>query len=188
MFPDSSRFAYEFLAQVSLPDTIYYCDLQLTKDGVGFCQTELKLDNSTNVADLFPQGEKTYNVNGKDVRGWFSIDYIADDLLPNATCKSIFSLVVHTLRKVLLQNEFQVLKPFWFLSLSLAAIQNVLTRPNAFDGQPMLLVEDVTGITKPPPKVWLNVQVSFLLCLFILKLQESNSHNVQIIFYLVFAA
>ncbi|KAL2929946.1 Glycerophosphodiester phosphodiesterase GDPDL7, partial [Bienertia sinuspersici] len=124
LFPDSSRFAYEFVSQMSLPDTIFYCDLQLTKDGVGFCQTELKLDNSTNIAVLFPQGQKTYNVNGKDVRGWFSIDYTADELLANVTSNA----------------------------------QSVLTRPNAFDGQQLLLVEDVTGITKPPPPVWLNVQ------------------------------
>ncbi|KMT03575.1 hypothetical protein BVRB_8g192510 [Beta vulgaris subsp. vulgaris] len=123
LFPDSSRFAYDFVGQVSLPDSILYCDLQLTKDGVGFCQSELKLDNSTNIALLFPKGQKSYNVNGKDVRGWFAIDYLADALLPNLT-----------------------------------SAQNVLTRPNAFDGQPLLLVEDVTSISKPPPRVWLNVQ------------------------------
>lgn len=88
LFPDSSRFAYDFVGQVSLPDSILYCDLQLTKDGVGFCQSELKLDNSTNIALLFPKGQKSYNVNGKDVRGWFAIDYLADALLPNLTCKS----------------------------------------------------------------------------------------------------
>ncbi|XP_021741895.1 glycerophosphodiester phosphodiesterase GDPDL7-like [Chenopodium quinoa] len=123
LFPDSSRYAYDFVSQVSLPDSIYYCDLQLTKDGVGFCQTELNLDNSTNIANLFPKGQKTYNVNGKDMRGWFAIDYFADQLLPNLT-----------------------------------SVQNVLTRPNAFDGQQLLIVEDVTSISKPPPRVWLNVQ------------------------------
>uniref|UniRef100_A0A803N884 glycerophosphodiester phosphodiesterase n=1 Tax=Chenopodium quinoa TaxID=63459 RepID=A0A803N884_CHEQI len=123
LFPDSSRYAYDFVSQVSLPDSIYYCDLQLTKDGVGFCQTALNLDNSTNIANLFPKGQKTYNVNGKDIRGWFAIDYFADQLLPNLT-----------------------------------SVQNVLTRPNAFDGQELLLVEDVTSISKPPPRVWLNVQ------------------------------
>ncbi|KNA03341.1 hypothetical protein SOVF_210130 [Spinacia oleracea] len=106
-----------------MPNSIFHCDLQLTKDSVGFCQTELNLDNSTNIAQVFPQGQKTYKVNGKDVRGWFAIDYFADQLLPNVT-----------------------------------SVQNVLTRPNAFDGQPLLLVEDVTSISKPPPRVWLNVQ------------------------------
>ncbi|XP_074281238.1 glycerophosphodiester phosphodiesterase GDPDL7-like [Silene latifolia] len=123
LFPDSSRLAYEFLPAFSLPDTIYYCDLQLTKDSVGFCQTELKLDNSTNIAVIFPQGHKTYNVNGKDVHGWFALDYLADELLPNVTLA-----------------------------------QNVLSRPFAFDEQAILLVEDVSGLTKPPPRVWLNVQ------------------------------
>ncbi|KAL9223915.1 hypothetical protein vseg_000007 [Gypsophila vaccaria] len=123
LFPDSSRFAYEFVPPFSLHDTIYYCDLQLTKDGVGFCQTELRLDNSTNVALIFPQGRKTYNVNGKDVQGWFAIDYFADELLSNITL-----------------------------------VQNILSRPFAFDGQPILLVEDVIGVTKPPPQVWVNVQ------------------------------
>jgi len=36
-----------------------------------------------------------------------------------------------------------------------------MSRPIAFDGQPLLLVENVTGITDPPPIVWLNVEVSF---------------------------
>ncbi|KAK9698015.1 hypothetical protein RND81_08G076800 [Saponaria officinalis] len=123
LFPESSRFAYEFVPPFSLHDTIYFCDLQLTKDGVGFCQTELRLDNSTNIALIFPQGRKTYNVNGKDVQGWFAIDYLADELLFNVTL-----------------------------------VQNVLSRPFAFDGQPILLLEDVSGMTKPPPQLWLNVQ------------------------------
>ncbi|KAH9608084.1 hypothetical protein KSS87_016525 [Heliosperma pusillum] len=123
LFPESSRLAYEFVPSFSLPDTIYFCDLQLTRDGVGFCQTELKLENSTNIAVVFPQGHKTYNVNGKDVHGWFALDYLADELLPNVTLS-----------------------------------QNVLARPFAFDGLPILMVEDILELTKPPPRVWLNVQ------------------------------
>lgn len=89
LFPDSCRFAYDFVPQVSLPDTIFYCDLQLTKDSVGFCQTELRLDNTTSIALVFPQGQKTYLVHGKEVRGWFALDYLANDLLANVTCKSM---------------------------------------------------------------------------------------------------
>jgi len=72
---------------MSLPDTLLHCDLQLTKDSVGFCLSDLRLDNSTNIALLFPEGEKTYVVNGKQVRGWFAIDYFADQLLANVTSK-----------------------------------------------------------------------------------------------------
>ncbi|XP_021774315.1 glycerophosphodiester phosphodiesterase GDPDL7-like [Chenopodium quinoa] len=150
LFPDSSRYAYDFVSQVSLPDSIYYCDLQLTKDGVGFCQTALNLDNSTNIANLFPKGQKTYNVNGKDIRGWFAIDYFADQLLPNLT-----------------------------------SVQNVLTRPNAFDGQELLLVEDVTSISKPPPRVWLNVQIDYILCLFFWQYDLFyNQHKISPALYL----
>jgi hypothetical protein len=87
LFPDSSQFAYQFAMSASLPDVALYCDLQFSSDGMGFCKTGLTLDNSTLIAEVFPKMEKTYKVNGEDVRGWFSLDFTADQLVQNVTCK-----------------------------------------------------------------------------------------------------
>ncbi|KAG0491371.1 hypothetical protein HPP92_004769 [Vanilla planifolia] len=69
----------------SLQDVVLFCDLQLTKDGVGICKTDLRLDNSTNIASVFPKRGNTYQVNGQQVRGWFSVDFTADELFSNVT-------------------------------------------------------------------------------------------------------
>ncbi|KAK6944378.1 Glycerophosphodiester phosphodiesterase domain [Dillenia turbinata] len=88
IFPESSQFAYEFAMQSPVEKLTLWCDLQLTKDGVGFCQSDLRLDNSTSIATVFPNDEKTYNVNGQEVRGWFGVDFLADKLRKEITCKS----------------------------------------------------------------------------------------------------
>ncbi|MCL7051716.1 hypothetical protein MKW94_023766 [Papaver nudicaule] len=85
LFPDSSESAYAIVSSSSLPDTVQFCDVQITKDGVGFCQTEIRLDNSTSIAGVYPKGQKTYNVNGENVRGWFAVDFTADQLFNNVT-------------------------------------------------------------------------------------------------------
>ncbi|CAK9186265.1 unnamed protein product [Ilex paraguariensis] len=85
LFPDSSEYAYRVAKDNSLPGTILFCDLQLTKDSVGICQTELRLDNSTTIRDVFPKGQKTYNVNGQDMSSWFALDYTSDQLFTNVT-------------------------------------------------------------------------------------------------------
>lgn len=75
LFPDSSDFAYQFTKDASSPDTISWCDVQLTKDGIGLCLPDIKLDNCTNISDVFPNGKKTYVINGVSTTGWFSVDY-----------------------------------------------------------------------------------------------------------------
>ncbi|PIA45741.1 hypothetical protein AQUCO_01600175v1 [Aquilegia coerulea] len=85
LFPDSSGFAYDFLKETTLPDTVYYCDLQLSKDGVGFCLHDVTLQNSTNIETIFPKDKKIYDVNGKKVEGWFIIDYTAEGLFHSKT-------------------------------------------------------------------------------------------------------
>ncbi|CAL5021181.1 unnamed protein product [Urochloa decumbens] len=80
LFPDSSDSAYMFVASVSSPDTALWCDVRLTKDGAGICLPSISMDNCTTIADVFPQGKKTYNVNGVSTTGWFSVDYKSTDL------------------------------------------------------------------------------------------------------------
>ncbi|XP_042503859.1 glycerophosphodiester phosphodiesterase GDPDL7-like [Macadamia integrifolia] len=91
IFPDSSSYAYQFAVSTSLPEVILYCDLQLTKDGQGLCQSEIQLDNSTTIASTYPQGGKTYNVNGKDLHGWFALDFTSDLLFNNVTLTQSFA-------------------------------------------------------------------------------------------------
>jgi len=85
LFPASSIIAYEFALFNSLPGTILLCDLQFTRDGQGFCESEIALQNTTNVDDIDPKGQKTYNVNGQEIHGWFGLDYDAVYVLNNVT-------------------------------------------------------------------------------------------------------
>ncbi|KAL7190898.1 hypothetical protein ACSBR2_023049 [Camellia fascicularis] len=84
--------AFQFVKSTSLPNATLFCDLQLTKDSRGICLTSLNLDNSTEISHAFPDGQKTYNVNGQNIQGWFALDYTYDQLYQNASLKQgIFS-------------------------------------------------------------------------------------------------
>ncbi|XP_035822944.1 glycerophosphodiester phosphodiesterase GDPDL3-like isoform X1 [Zea mays] len=45
------------------------------------------MDNCTIIASVFPQGKKTYKVNGVSTAGWFSVDYTSTVLLQNVSLK-----------------------------------------------------------------------------------------------------
>ena len=86
--PESSLPAYTTAQQTSLASTILLCDLQLTKDAQGFCQSSLNLQNATTIATAFPDLKpRTYNINGTNVEGFYGVDFLADDLLKNVFCK-----------------------------------------------------------------------------------------------------
>ncbi|CAD6263397.1 unnamed protein product [Miscanthus lutarioriparius] len=80
LFPDSSEYAYQFALVASSPDTILYCDVRLTKDEIGICLPDIKMDNCTNIPDFYAQGQKRYLVNGVPTSGWFSVDYNGTEL------------------------------------------------------------------------------------------------------------
>ncbi|XP_050212907.1 glycerophosphodiester phosphodiesterase GDPDL6 [Mercurialis annua] len=84
VFPESSDFAIDMTLS-SVPDVVMLCNLQLTKDGKGICQSDIRIDNTTNIDMVFPNNSRTYNVNGKDVNGWFSLDFTSEQLLSNVT-------------------------------------------------------------------------------------------------------
>ena len=88
MFPESSNLAYQYALATSLPSVAIFCDLQLTKDEIGICQSSLKLENETDIKLKIPDGEKTYDVNGEEIHGWFALDYPVQQLILNVTCKS----------------------------------------------------------------------------------------------------
>ncbi|XP_057967689.1 glycerophosphodiester phosphodiesterase GDPDL7-like [Malania oleifera] len=92
LFPESSQVANDMSNSLSLSGSVLYCDLQLSKDGVGFCQSAIKLENATNIAEIYPKGSRNYNVNGQDMHGWFGLDFTFDQLFNNVTLyQSVFS-------------------------------------------------------------------------------------------------
>ncbi|KAJ6673370.1 GLYCEROPHOSPHORYL DIESTER PHOSPHODIESTERASE [Salix viminalis] len=98
LFPESSDFANQMAQATSLSDVVVLCNLQLTKDGVGICQGDIRLDNTTNIAMVFENGIKNLQV-----------------------------------------------------------VQNIFSRPSAFDAMlPISTVDDVRSSN--PPAFWLNVQ------------------------------
>lgn len=78
--PDSSFNAYILAKAISVADWVAWCDVQLTKDGVGICLSDIRLDNSSDVNVLFKNKQNTYLVNGVPQKGWFSVDFNFKDL------------------------------------------------------------------------------------------------------------
>ncbi|CAL9134023.1 unnamed protein product [Musa textilis] len=91
LFPDSSHDAYSFALIASSPDTILWCDVRLTKDGLGICLPDIKLDNCTDISNIYPNGQNVYLVNGVNTTGWFSVDYSIQELSTVAVTQSIYS-------------------------------------------------------------------------------------------------
>uniref|UniRef100_A0A0D3HU87 glycerophosphodiester phosphodiesterase n=1 Tax=Oryza barthii TaxID=65489 RepID=A0A0D3HU87_9ORYZ len=75
LFPDSSQFAFGFALSATSTDTSLWCDVQLTKDGVGFCLRDLLMQNGTTISQVYPGGKQTYRINGVPKTGWFPVDY-----------------------------------------------------------------------------------------------------------------
>lgn len=80
LFADSSYAAYSLAVMTSLPNVHLWCDVQLTKDAAGICLPDLKLNNATDIADVFQKGQKEYVVNGVLTKGWFPVDFTLNDL------------------------------------------------------------------------------------------------------------
>ncbi|KAM1061465.1 hypothetical protein ACFX2A_026489 [Malus domestica] len=85
LFPEASTYANNMAKTLSLQGSAFFCNLQLTKDSVGICLSNILLDNTTTISMFYPKGQKTYNVNGKDIRGWFALDFTADQVLNNVS-------------------------------------------------------------------------------------------------------
>ncbi|KAK4851307.1 hypothetical protein QYF36_014032 [Acer negundo] len=85
LFPDSSYTAYTLAVILSVPKVIVWCDVQLTKDAIGICFPDIKLQNASNIGVAYKNKEKVYLVNGVPTRGWFPIDYNINDLAANVS-------------------------------------------------------------------------------------------------------
>ncbi|KAH0736616.1 hypothetical protein KY285_012323 [Solanum tuberosum] len=86
LFPDSSYEAYTMAMETSLPNVISWCDVQLTKDGVGICFPDLKLDNASDIDVHYKNNKSEYLVNRVLIQGWFSVDFNFNDLAPVTYC------------------------------------------------------------------------------------------------------
>ncbi|CAH8366072.1 unnamed protein product [Eruca vesicaria subsp. sativa] len=92
LFPESSASANDMAIATSSPGLTMLCNLQMTKDGVGLCLSDIRLDNATTISTLFPKAQKTYKVYGQDLKGWFVLDYSADTIFSNVSLvQNIFS-------------------------------------------------------------------------------------------------
>ncbi|GMP52278.1 hypothetical protein CsSME_00018166 [Camellia sinensis var. sinensis] len=91
LFADSSTVAYQLAGMVSLPNVIYWCDVQLTKDGAGICSPDLTLENNSNIESVFKNKYNTYSVNGVSMQGWFSVDFTLSDLANVILTQGIYS-------------------------------------------------------------------------------------------------
>ncbi|XP_052165142.1 glycerophosphodiester phosphodiesterase GDPDL3-like [Oryza glaberrima] len=91
VFPDSSQNAYVFALSSTSGDTTLWCDVQLTKDGVGICLRDLLMNNCTSIKQAYPAGEKAYIVNGQRSKGWFPIDYTISSLQSVILTQAIWS-------------------------------------------------------------------------------------------------
>ncbi|CAL9239664.1 unnamed protein product [Arabidopsis halleri] len=77
MFPDSSLDAYILANQTSGQDVVLWCDVQLTRDGLGICFPGLTMSNASTIEGVYPNRHKSYPVNGVSTSGWFTIDFIS---------------------------------------------------------------------------------------------------------------
>uniref|UniRef100_A0A0D3ANF5 glycerophosphodiester phosphodiesterase n=1 Tax=Brassica oleracea var. oleracea TaxID=109376 RepID=A0A0D3ANF5_BRAOL len=68
-FPDSSLPSYNLAKQTSLAGSVLWCDVQLTKDGLGICFPDLKLNNASDIEYVYPNRQKSYPVNGVSTQG-----------------------------------------------------------------------------------------------------------------------
>lgn len=80
VFLESSDMANSMAVSMSLDDVIIYCSLQMSKDGQGYCLSNLNLANTTNIANILPDAQKSYVVDGQPMQGYFAVDYTADQL------------------------------------------------------------------------------------------------------------
>ncbi|KAF4384473.1 hypothetical protein G4B88_007110 [Cannabis sativa] len=91
IFPDSSYAAYKFTSVATSPNTVLWCDVQLTKDGIGICFPDIRLDNGTDINEFSRNKPKTYLVNGKSITGWFPLDYKFKQLSIFSVRQGVFS-------------------------------------------------------------------------------------------------
>ncbi|CAB4308520.1 unnamed protein product [Prunus armeniaca] len=91
LFPGFSSVAFNLALLTSVPDVVFWCDVQLTKDGAGICFPDLLLNNNSDIEGVFAKKDKTYLVNGVSTQGWFTVDYTLNDLANVFVTQGVYS-------------------------------------------------------------------------------------------------
>lgn len=158
MFPDSSVTAYSFVSATSVPDAVLWCDVQLTKDGVGICFPDVTMYKDSNVQDAYPKRKNSYLLNGVPTQDWFTIDFTSKDL------KSVFCKF-----GALKEQNFLCIYSYKSIFQTVAVIRGILSRSPAFNDNRNVIstVENIATQFKPAG-FWLNVQVIFITVCFLL--------------------
>ncbi|CAA6670160.1 unnamed protein product [Spirodela intermedia] len=91
LFPYSSEAAYSIAKTDSLSSTLLWCDVHLTKDNVGICLPDIKMDNCTDISALYPDEKKDHLLNNVLVSGWFPVDYEMADLTNVTLLQGIYT-------------------------------------------------------------------------------------------------
>ncbi|CAA7407209.1 unnamed protein product [Spirodela intermedia] len=91
LFPYSSEAAYSIAKTDSLSSTLLWCDVHLTKDNVGICLPDIKMDNCTDISALYPDEKKDHLLNNVLVSGWFPVDYDMADLTNVTLLQGIYT-------------------------------------------------------------------------------------------------
>ncbi|ESQ42906.1 hypothetical protein EUTSA_v10012748mg [Eutrema salsugineum] len=112
LLPDSSLDAYSFVSMTSVPDAVLWCDVQLTKDGVGICFPDVKMMNASNIQVAYPDRKNSYLLNGVPTQDWFTIDFTFKDL------KTVFLM-----RGILSRSD-----AFDNNQYAISTVQNIATR------------------------------------------------------------
>ncbi|WZY81262.1 LOW QUALITY PROTEIN: hypothetical protein YC2023_027646 [Brassica napus] len=177
LFPDSSFNAYSFVASTSAPDAVLWCDVQLTKDGVGICFPYVTMYNDSNVQDAYPKKKNSYLLNGVPTQDWFTVDFTSRDL-NTVFCKFNLTLVASLSLCNCSCKSFQ----------TVAVTRGVLSRSNAFDNTQNVIstVQEVASEFKPAG-FWLNVQTTLtrLLIFFVQHDAFYTQHNLSMSSFLL---
>ncbi|CAB4278109.1 unnamed protein product [Prunus armeniaca] len=91
LFPGFSSVAFNLALLTSVPDVVFWCDVQLTKDAAGICFPDLLLNNNSDIEGVFAKKDKTYLVNGVSTQGWFTVDYTLNDLANVFVTQGVYS-------------------------------------------------------------------------------------------------
>lgn len=76
--PEHTRAAYELAAEMGAD--FIEPDLVITQDGVLIVRHENEISETTDVAQKFPERQKTKTINGREIRGWFSEDFTLSEI------------------------------------------------------------------------------------------------------------
>ncbi|PIM99215.1 Glycerophosphoryl diester phosphodiesterase [Handroanthus impetiginosus] len=91
IFPDSSIYAYSVAVQTGLPNLHVWCDVQLTRDGAGICFPDIRMENASDIDNVYSNRSHTYLVNGVSTQAWFSVDFTLEELGPVNMKQRIYS-------------------------------------------------------------------------------------------------